>query len=219
MKKLASIFFFFFLFVSASLADDKPAKGMDNNIAVFDLETQDADKKNSRTLTGGAYSDAATGMEFVFVKGGCYQMGDTFGDGYNDEKPVHEVCVDDFYMGKYEVTQGQWQKIMGKNQAYFKDCGENCPAEQVSWNDAQEFINKLNEKITPAISLNKGDNPLLFPLNKGGNRGLYENIFRIIAARETAPEVGCQVFCRASLPFRSRRASGCNNGFPDQVVE
>jgi hypothetical protein len=48
--------------------------------------------------------DTVTGMEFIFVKGGCYQMGDTFGDGDSDEKPIHEVCVDDFYMGKYEVT-------------------------------------------------------------------------------------------------------------------
>ena len=63
--------------------------------------------------------DKSTGqadkMELVFVKGGCYQMGDTFGDGYADEKPVHEVCVSDFYIGKYEVTQGQWKKVMGRS--------------------------------------------------------------------------------------------------------
>ncbi len=54
--------------------------------------------------TGGAeYTDPTTGMEFVFVKGGCYQMGSNSGDA--NEKPVHEVCVDDFYIGKYEVTQ------------------------------------------------------------------------------------------------------------------
>ncbi len=103
-----------------------------------------------------------TGMEMVFVKGGCYQMGDTFGDGDSDEKPVHEVCVDDFYIGKYEVTQGQWKAIMGNNPSYFKDCGDNCPVEDVSWNDIQDFINKLNQKITPSI-----------PLNKGGLRGMY----------------------------------------------
>jgi len=86
-------------------------------------------------------------MEFVYVKGGCYQMGDTFGDGSSDEKPVHEVCVDDFYMGKYEVTQGQWKAIMGNNPSYFiKDCGDNCPVEQVRWNDIQEFTNKLSQK-------------------------------------------------------------------------
>ena len=61
----------------------------------------------------GEYRDQATGMEFVLVKGGCFQMGDTFGDGERNEKPVHEVCVKDFYLGKYEVTQGQWKAVMG----------------------------------------------------------------------------------------------------------
>lgn len=86
------------------------------------------------------------GMEFVFVKGECFQMGDSFGDGDIDEKPVHDVCIDDFYMGKYEVTQGQWQAIMGNNPSNFKNCGDNCPIEEVSWNDAQEFIKRLNSR-------------------------------------------------------------------------
>jgi len=96
--------------------------------------------------SGGAFTDATTGMEFVSVKGGCYEMGDTLGDGGADEKPVHEVCVDGFSMGKYEVTQGQWQAIMGSNPSYFKDCGGNCPVEQVSWNDIQDFISRLNSR-------------------------------------------------------------------------
>ena len=82
--------------------------------------------------------------ELVFVKGGCFQMGDTFGGGENDEKPVHEFCVDDFYLGKYEVTQGQWKEVMGSNPSYFKDCGDDCPVEWVSWNDIQMFISKVN---------------------------------------------------------------------------
>jgi len=82
----------------------------------------------------------------VKVVKGCYQMGDTFGDGYDNEKPVHEVCVSDFYIGKYEVTQGQWKAVMGKNPSAFSGCGDDCPVEQVSWNDAQEFIRRLNKK-------------------------------------------------------------------------
>lgn len=80
-----------------------------------------------------------------------------FGDKGSNEKPVHEVCVDDFYIGKYEVTQGQWKAIMGKNPSLFEDRGDNCPVETVSWNDIQEFINKLNEKTSPSIPLNKGE--------------------------------------------------------------
>ena len=59
---------------------------------------------------------------------------------------IREVCVDDLYLGKYEVTQGQWKSIMGSNPSIFKDCGENCPVEDVSWDDAKEFINLLNKK-------------------------------------------------------------------------
>lgn len=90
--------------------------------------------------------DPSPRIAMVSVKGGCYQMGDTFGDGDADEKPVHEVCMDNFYIGKYEVTQGQWNEVMGNNPSKFSSCGDNCPVEQVSWNDAQEFIKKLNQK-------------------------------------------------------------------------
>lgn len=82
----------------------------------------------------------------VSMKSGCFQMGDTFGDVFKEEKPVHEVCVDDFYMGEHEVTQREWLDVMGNNPSNFKDCGGDCPVEQVSWNDVQEFIRKLNNK-------------------------------------------------------------------------
>ena len=89
--------------------------------------------------------DPATGMEFVHVKGGCFQMGDTFGEGDSDEFPVHEVCVSGFLIGKYMVTQDQWVKIMGSNPSRFQKGGDY-PVENVSWEDAQRFIVLLNEK-------------------------------------------------------------------------
>jgi formylglycine-generating enzyme required for sulfatase activity len=94
------------------------------------------------------FSDSVTGIEFVFVKGGCFEMGDKSGDGNNDEKPAHEVCVDSFWMGKYEVTQGQWEKIMGSNPSYYKayQNGSNYPIESVRWNDVQDFIQSLNQR-------------------------------------------------------------------------
>ena len=87
--------------------------------------------------------DPVTGMEFVQVPGGCYQMGSD--DGRSNEKPVHEVCVDDFWLGKHEVTQGQWTRIMGDNPSTYKS-GEDYPVESVSWDDVQAFIGKLNAK-------------------------------------------------------------------------
>ena len=73
-------------------------------------------------------------------------MGDTFGEGHDSEKPVHEVCVDDFYLGEHEVTQGEWEAIMGNNPSYYKNCGGDCPVELVSYDDVQEYIKRLNKK-------------------------------------------------------------------------
>jgi sulfatase modifying factor 1 len=81
-------------------------------------------------------------VPIVFVKGGCFEMGDTFGDGGIDEKPVHQVCLDDFYIGKFEVTQEQWEKVMGNNPSQIKK-GGNYPVENVSWDDAGEFARRL----------------------------------------------------------------------------
>lgn len=90
-----------------------------------------------------SHVDPTIGMEFVFVNGGCYYMGDNFGTNYVDELPVHEVCLDDFYIGKYEVTQGEYKDVMGTNPSQFKK-GDDYPVEVISWPDAQNFINKLN---------------------------------------------------------------------------
>ena len=91
------------------------------------------------------FTDPTTGMEFIFVEGGCYQMGDSFGDKYIDELPLHEVCLDDFYIGKFEVTQGEYEEIIGTNPSAFNK-GDKYPVEWISWPDAQNFIKKLNKK-------------------------------------------------------------------------
>ena len=79
--------------------------------------------------------------QMVFVKGGTFQMG---GNGSDEEKPIHTVTVGDFYIGKYEVTQKEWKAIIGNNPSGFK--GVSRPVENVSWNDVQDFIKKVNVK-------------------------------------------------------------------------
>ena len=84
-------------------------------------------------------------IDMVKVEAGSFMMGATseMQDPFDDEKPVHQVTLtNDYYMGKYEVTQALWQSVMGSNPSYFK--GDDLPVEQVSWNDCQEFISKLN---------------------------------------------------------------------------
>jgi len=92
-----------------------------------------------------AETDPVTGMEFVLVKGGCYPMGDSFGEGDPDERPVHEVCVSDFRIGRFKVTQEQWKKVTGNNPSRFGKGGDY-PVENVSWDDVQRFIKRLNGK-------------------------------------------------------------------------
>jgi len=83
--------------------------------------------------------------EMIFVQGGTFTMGCTSeqGDDCDDyELPAHQVTLSNFYIGKFEVTQAQWRSVMGDNPANFK--GDNYPVEQVSWNNIQEFIYKIN---------------------------------------------------------------------------
>ena len=97
-----------------------------------------------------SFTDPVTGMEFVPVPGGCFQMGDTYGDGRGDEKPVHEVCLDGFSMGKYEVTNGQYRRFRpGHNSGAYEDNllnKDSQPVVNVSWHDAREYAEWLSEK-------------------------------------------------------------------------
>ncbi len=81
----------------------------------------------------------------VSVKGGCFEMGNTFKRYFSNEQPAHEVCVGEFSIGRYEVTQKEWSALMDRNHSHFKGC-EMCPVENVSWDTVQVFIEKLNEK-------------------------------------------------------------------------
>ena len=85
------------------------------------------------------------GIEFVWIPPGDFRMGSTSRHADPDEKPVTRVRITrGFWLGKYEVTQRQWAAVMGSNPSHFKNCGGDCPVEEVSWNDVQEFIRKLN---------------------------------------------------------------------------
>jgi len=85
-------------------------------------------------------------LEMVAIPSGSFTMGSPAGEAerFSNEGPQHQVQVPGFFIGKYAVTQAQYQAIMGTNPAYFK--GEKRPVEQVSWDDAVEFCQKLSQK-------------------------------------------------------------------------
>jgi formylglycine-generating enzyme required for sulfatase activity len=96
-------------------------------------------------MTRQARGAAVPVIQTVTVTGGCFMMGDQSGVGAYDEKPVHEVCVDDFRMAVFEVTEEQWHAVMGRNLKLQSERGPSFPVSGVSWNDAREFIVRLNK--------------------------------------------------------------------------
>jgi formylglycine-generating enzyme required for sulfatase activity len=88
------------------------------------------------------FTSPTLGAKFVLVPAGTFMMGSSSG---KKNETQHQVTISKpFYIQTTEVTQGQWKKVMGSNPSFFKDCGDNCPVEQVSWDDVQEFIRKIN---------------------------------------------------------------------------
>lgn len=116
-------------------------------------------KRSDIHNAGDVWIEPVTNMEFAWIPSGAYRMGcgNWDAEGNRDEFPVHEVYLDGFWMARYPMTQKLWKKVMSSalwkmvrasNPAWFK-MGDAHPVEQVSWHDAQEFIQKLS-------SLNKG---------------------------------------------------------------
>lgn len=145
-----------------------------NRLDEIEAERKQTEANNSRnntnttpTTTSGNSSPAKSfrnryGMELVYIPAGEFMMGSSDAeaqsayqeakryvesaslDWFKGEKPKHRVIIKEgFHMGRYEVTQAQYQQVMGVNPSNFKSC-DSCPVEQVSWNDAKEFIKKLN---------------------------------------------------------------------------
>lgn len=142
MKKLTILttFFILTLCVCVSVTAEQGTAGQAKTASDLSNASPPASPTVADTLT-----DLFTHMEFVLVKGGCFCMGDITGDSKPyTSVPARAVCVDDFYLSKYEVTQAQWRAIMGSNPAGSVKCGDDCPVVEVSWNDTQAFIADLN---------------------------------------------------------------------------
>ena len=109
-------------------------------------KTKPAPRRNNTSHSGSTSSTVSLSAELnklinnmVYVSGGTFIMG---GDESSDQTPTHSVTLSSYYICKYEVTQALWRAVMGSNPSKFK--GDNLPVEQVSWDDCQTFINRLN---------------------------------------------------------------------------
>jgi len=120
-------------------------------------QPHEGNKTKSDSENKMKYFDSDSQIELVFIEGGSFLMGSN--DSSNDAKPKHEVSVASFYIGRYEVSQSEWSKIMSSNPSYWK--GDDLPVEQVSWYDAVVFCNRLSisKNLTPVYELKGERNP------------------------------------------------------------
>ena len=102
----------------------------------------------SAVRDGAVFKDCADCPEMVVIPAGSFLMGSpaSESDRFSNEGPQRRVTVVSFALGKTEVTQGQWKAVMGGDPSRFSTCGDDCPVENVSWEDAQRLIEKLNAK-------------------------------------------------------------------------
>jgi uncharacterized protein (TIGR02145 family) len=98
------------------------------------------------------FTDGATGIEMVFVKDGTFRMGSAYEQKNYYEFPAHNVTVGDFHIGRHEVTQKQWALVMGSDSSQGEK-GDSLPVNSVSWDDAQEFVRRLNAMTGRAYRL------------------------------------------------------------------
>jgi formylglycine-generating enzyme required for sulfatase activity len=99
---------------------------------------------------GQIIKDCADCPKMMMIPARSFQMGST---EFKDEEPLHRVTLPAFLLGLTEVTQGQWLAVMGSNPSHFKACGADCPVENISWYDAQEYARKLSAKTGKAYRL------------------------------------------------------------------
>lgn len=117
----------------------------DNPYSSDDESLREKAKGSMELIKTAKAGNSASFEDMVLVKGGCFQMGNVFGDGFSNERPVHKVCLDDFYMDKVEVMQSAYKKITGTNPAYFK--GSSKPVEKVTWDEAKAYCGKLGKRL------------------------------------------------------------------------
>ncbi|MCL2805465.1 MAG: SUMF1/EgtB/PvdO family nonheme iron enzyme [Treponema sp.] len=106
------------------------------------IQENEKTEETSVLIENNVSVEPAKTVDMVLVRGGSFQIGSE--DGELDERPIHRVTINSFYIGKYEVTQKEWNNIMGNNPSSFK--GENLPVENVSWLDVIDFCNRLSIK-------------------------------------------------------------------------
>jgi len=120
------------------------------------------------------FTSPTIGAKLVLIPAGKFLIGPS------DKQ--HEVVISkDYYMQTTEITQGQWKKVMGSNPSWFDKCGDNCPVERVSWNDAQKFIERLNQRENTNKYRLPTEAEWEYAARAGTNTALYTGNYELIS--------------------------------------
>ncbi len=133
--------------IQANFSDTTMARylmGSKNPLRLQDLESE-LHRLDERFHAGMKYKDDVLNTEFLLLPPGIMNRQDQSNQRYLFSNAI--------FMGQSEVTQGQWKSVMGTNPAYFTSCGLSCPVENVSWDDLQEFLTRLNSSTTDLYRL------------------------------------------------------------------
>lgn len=117
---------------------------------------------------GDPWNEPTTGMRFIWIPGGCFDMGAA--DGEDSEKPVHKVCVRGFYLGVFEVTQAEYRKVLGNNPSNVS--GTQLPVESVTWVQATQMAQKLSQAGGATLRL-PSEAEWEYACRAGGQHALY----------------------------------------------
>jgi len=125
-----------------------------DSVGVYTVSLTVSDTTNEDTEVKVDYINVTVSSEMIFVQGSTFDMGDHYFEGFGDELPVHSVFLDSYYISNYEVTQAEYEAVVGINPSYF--VGYDLPVEQVSWYDAVTFCNlkSQQEGLTECYDLN-----------------------------------------------------------------
>ncbi|TAF68873.1 MAG: tetratricopeptide repeat protein, partial [Oscillatoriales cyanobacterium] len=121
--------------------EESKGKEFQFEIVTVNNRGQEVSRKPGKSYQKVADLGNDVNLEMVYIPGGSFQMGSSEN---SSEQPVHPVTVQPFYLGKYPITQAQWEAVMGNNPSDFK--GAKRPVENVSWDEAVEFCRKLTQK-------------------------------------------------------------------------
>mgnify|MGYP000847784409 FL=1 len=160
------------------------------------------EKWNPSGITQAEYCNANP-AGFVYIAGGAYSMGDVKGNGMLDELPYHTVILSPYFIATYEVTQGEWQALMGSNPSAGYGVGNNHPVYLVSWYDVIKYCNlrSISEGLTPVYSILGSSDPVTWGTVPGTNEPNWD------AAQLNMDANGYRLPTEAEWEFASREAS------------